>query len=79
MFKSSLQIHVGDKMVKKNERKIYSLKCIVTGKEEKYEEIVNLVGPMGRSGEIVRIPQKKSCLNYQCKYRNTNDCPLELM
>lgn len=65
--------------MKKNrsERKEETFKCIVIGKYVKVEQYTLFTSPMGTNGEVVGIPQKKNCMNYQCSYINTSNCPLE--
>ena len=54
----------------------YTLKCIITGNVETYEITEIETPPAGRGGQVFKLRQKPSCLNYQCAHRDWPDCPL---
>lgn len=54
----------------------FVIDCIVTGKKETCEVVTIETKPSGRGGQVIKFPQKPSCLNYQCSFRDTGDCPL---
>lgn len=59
-----------------NKRKEYEIICLAIGKEIKYEILTIESKPGGWEGRVYEIPQPKSCLEYQCSYRDTQNCPL---
>lgn len=60
-----------------SKRQIATISCIITGKDETYEIIILETKPSGRGGQVNKIPQKPSCLNYQCSFRDKPyNCPL---
>lgn len=61
---------------KRSERKEWSFKCNVVGKDVKVEQYTVFTESMGTNGKVVGLPLKKSCMNYECLHRNTSNCPL---
>ena len=60
-------------------RKTFTIKCIITGKDETYEITVIKTRPSGKGGQVYEFPQKPSCLNLQCSFREKADCPLSTL